>query len=119
MSYEAARIAAYDQAMAQIRDLVQMVHDHHQAGICDGRCPGLKVLTDLDKRPHLAWLDLLVAALIRIEELQSDPETAAPHEHTATCLLYGCDRRGSLAGFGSDIIPKPAGRWAWILGRKR
>lgn len=106
MSYEAARIAAYDQAMAQIRDLVQMVHDHHQAGICDGRCPGLKVLTDLVRRPHLVWLDLLLAALIRIEELQSEPQAGAIVPELRQPVP-------------ADQQPKPAGRWARILRGKR
>lgn len=80
MSPDPARIAGQDQDMAEVRDLVQLVHEHRQSGVCDPQCPGWVAILRLVAMPPGRWLSLLVAALVRVDDLQTGVASAV---HTA------------------------------------
>lgn len=68
--HDPAHTAARDQDTAELRDLVALVHKHRQSGVCDPDCPGLDAIVALPGDPR-RWLHLLVAALIRVDDLQT------------------------------------------------
>lgn len=70
-AHDPALTAEHDQRAAALRNLVQLVHEHRQSKVCDPHCPGMNAARVLTALSPGEWLNLLVAALIRVDDLQT------------------------------------------------
>lgn len=70
MSHDPALTAAHDQDLAEVRDLTDLVHRHRRR-CADPQCPSMAGVAALTMLPPGRWLHLLVAALMRIDDLQT------------------------------------------------